>query len=91
MIRIRRSASIAALFLMSMVGLLATGPMALAAQVAPSDGSDQPAPTPLVTSSGGMAGWEIVLIAIAAAVVAAALTAAALRLRFRSNVRAVTA
>jgi hypothetical protein len=91
MIRIRRPASIAALFLMSVLGLVAAGPAAFAAQVAPSDGSDRPPVAPLVSSASGMAGWEIVLIAIAAAVVAAGLTAAALRLRFRSNVRVATA
>jgi hypothetical protein len=90
MSHIRRTASITALFLASVLGLFAAGPMAFAAEVAPSDGSDRPSTVPLVSSSG-MAGWEIVLIAIAAAAVAAALTAAAMRLRFRSNVRAVTA
>jgi hypothetical protein len=90
MSHIRRTASITALFLMSMVGIFAAGPMAFAVDVAPNDGADRPSPAPLASSSG-MAGWEIVLIAIAAALVAAAITAAAMRLRFRSNVGVVTA
>ena len=88
---IRHSATVICALLASAFGLVVGAPAAFAVRLAPPAGSGGSASTSASTSAAGMAGWEIAVIAVAAAVVASLLTAAATRLRFRSALHAAAA
>jgi len=71
---IRRAAGILAGFAGALLALAAASPAALAVRLPPPGGYDRPGqPPPQVHTivTGGMPGWQITLIAAAAAVVAA--------------------
>jgi hypothetical protein len=78
---VRRIFTTAAALLVIVVGLLATTPAAFAVNLAPG-GSGSPAATTF-GAQAGMAGWEITLIALGAALVATLLTAVASHARYR--------
>ena len=86
--RIRHiAATVIAGLLAVAAGVVALAPDAFAARVAlPAGGGPAPVSTPVIVNSG-MAGWEISLIALAAALAAAAITAAVLRLRTQPVLR----
>ena len=72
---IRRAPSLLAGLAGALLALAAASPAALAIRLPPPGGYDRPAqPPPPVhpIASGGMPGWQITLIAVAAAVIAAA-------------------
>jgi hypothetical protein len=73
----------------SVLGFFAAPSAAFAMVLRPLDNSG-PVTSPVVTLSG-MAGWEIALIAVGAALFAAAVTAVALQLRFRATLTQTTA
>ncbi len=68
------------------LGSLLVVPAVYAATVAPAGGSPG-APATVSWSGGGMAGWEIAVIVVAAASVVALAVAGLARLRLRSGVR----
>ena len=87
--KIRYAASILLCLLASTLGVLVVAPAAFAVRLAPPDGTG---PATVSARAGvGMPGWQIVLIAVAAAFVAAALTAVTMRLRFHASPHAATA
>lgn len=93
---IRRAARILTALAIAALVFGATGPAALAAPPMPAGGGGGPAYAPHAATlrtlaSGGMTGWQITLIAVAAALVAATLavvTDRALAARHRSTVSA---
>jgi hypothetical protein len=80
---LRRTFTVIAGALVTVLGLATVAPAAFPMRVIPPEGASGPTPPSLVVTHAGMAGWQIALIAIGAAVVAAALTAIALRARLR--------
>jgi hypothetical protein len=86
--RLRRLAAALAAVTCTLLSSAAIMPAAWAVNVIPNDGPDQP-PASGVATAGGMPGWQIILIALGAAVVAA--TAAVLLDRARAARRAATA
>lgn len=54
----------------AMLGILATGSAALAYEVPPGGGGGPGSPPVQVITNGGMAGWQITLIALGAALLA---------------------
>lgn len=86
---IRRAAIALASAAISLIGLVVVTPAAFATELAPPDGSAGVAAS--AGSSAGMAGWQIALIAVAAAVLASVLTAAVQRIRFSQTSRAAVA
>jgi hypothetical protein len=87
--RIRRIAVAGASAVISLIGFVVIAPAAFAAELAPPDGSE-PASTSIGHGSA-MAGWEIALIAVAAALLASALTAVGQRLHLHQTMRVPTA
>jgi len=85
---IYRTATVMTGLLISMFGLVAGAPAASAMTLRPQQDSG-PVSSSVVAGSG-MPGWEIAVIAIAAAVFAAALTAVIFRVRFASTLRPAT-
>jgi hypothetical protein len=81
----RRTAIVIAGALTTVFTLMAAAPAAFAMRVIAPEGASGPTPSTLVVTHAGMAGWQIALIAIGAAVVAAALAAIALRARLRRS------
>jgi hypothetical protein len=70
---IRRLASALAALAAALLAATAAAPAAFALPVPPVGGGDgTPPPLPVQVVAGGMPGWQIALIAIAAAIVAAA-------------------
>jgi hypothetical protein len=85
--RLHRTATVIAALTVSVLGMIAAAPSAFAMRlVDPQETVTTSTPVYTVTR-GGMAGWEIALIAIGAAVVAAALTALFLRVRLHPGLR----
>jgi hypothetical protein len=88
--RIRTIAIVIASLLAAMVAVLAISPAAYAMRLLPVDesGSSQalnvPGPTP---HHGGVAGWEVGLIAAGVVVLASALTIVVLQVKARSTLR----
>jgi hypothetical protein len=76
--------------LVSTLGLFSVAPAAFATELAPPDGTGT-VTTSVASGSSGMAGWEIAVIAIAAALLAAVATAVIQQLRFRTTLQAATA
>lgn len=87
---IRHTATVIAGLLVSVVGLFVAAPAAFAMRLGPPSDGSGPVATAFATSSG-MAGWEITLIAVSAALFAATATAVVLRGRFRATVRPAAA
>ena len=77
---IRRIAYAAAGLAAALLGILITGSAAFAYQVPPRGGATGPPPPPVIVS-GGMAGWQITLIAVGAALFASVLAVLADRSR----------
>ena len=70
--RVHQLAGVLAALSACMIGLSAATPAAFAVRVPPPGGSSGSAVAPLrIITTGGMAGWQIALIALAAALVAA--------------------
>ena len=70
---IRRLASILAALATALLAVTAVAPAAFAVQIPPGRGDGTvPPPTVRTVVTGGMPGWQIALIAVAAAAVAAA-------------------
>lgn len=85
MSHLRRTATVIAGLLISVLGLTAAAPAAFAMRlVEPNDAPGPGGATTLIIHNG-MAGWEVTLIAVGAAVVAATLTAVASRARFHTS------
>jgi hypothetical protein len=71
-------------FVISAAALILDAPASFASRVVPPEG-DASGPVPIAIShSPGMPGWEIAIIAVAAATLAAVLTATLMRVRVRS-------
>jgi hypothetical protein len=71
--------------LLALSAVLAAAPAAFAMPVVPPEGDAAPnTPTYIVTQSG-MAGWQVALIAIGAALAAVALTTMVVHVRFRTR------
>jgi hypothetical protein len=93
--RIRRITVITTGLLASLIALVTVSPAAYAMRVVPGDGggSDQALPVSGQTanaSSSGLAGWEIGLIAIGAAILASLLTILVVRARTHSSLKPAT-
>ena len=72
--------------LLALSTVLAAAPAAFAMRLPPPDGDPGPAATPTyIVTQAGMAGWQIVLIAIGAALAAVALTITVVHVRFRTR------
>jgi hypothetical protein len=85
---LRRTATIVAALTASLLGLVAAAPSAFAMRLAPNDDSN---PTTVATvTHAGMAGWQIALIALGAALAASVATIIVLRLRPRPAVHAAS-
>lgn len=87
--RIRHIAIVTTGVLASLLALLTVAPAAYAMRLGPGAGSGSAEVLPVkqtgtTVHSSGMAGWEIGLIAISAAVLASALTVVVLRMGIRS-------
>jgi hypothetical protein len=74
--------------LLAFFGVIAAAPAAFAMRAVPPDDSGPAAPTYIVTQAG-MAGWQVALIAIGAALAAVALSAIVVRVRFRSHLKSL--
>jgi hypothetical protein len=85
---IRRTATVITGLLVSTLGLLVGAPAAFAMRLRPQE--DPGTVLPSVAPGSGMPGWEIAVIAIAAALFAATLTAVVLRVRFGATLRPAT-
>ena len=85
--RLHRTATVIAALTVSILGTIAGAPSAFAMRLVDTqDPAGASTPVYTVTRSG-MAGWEIALIAIGAAIVAATLTALFLRVRLHPGLR----
>jgi hypothetical protein len=82
---IRLTATILAGLLVSFVGVIAGTPAAFAMRPTDPAGAGGPTASPAFVTHGGMAGWEIAVIAVSAAAVVAVLSAVASRARFRAS------
>ena len=87
--RARRLAAALAALTCALLASAAIIPAAWAVNVIPPGGGDFVTPVPSVVIQGGMAGWQITLIALGAALVAA--TAAILAVRVLATRRAASA
>jgi hypothetical protein len=87
--RLRRLAAALAAVTCTLLASAAIVPAAWAVNVIPPGGEDPVTPAQGVVTGGGMAGWQITVIALGAAVVAA--TAAVLLDRARATRRAASA
>jgi hypothetical protein len=83
--RIRYTTTAVAGLVLCLVSLL-SAPAAFAVNLAPPGGGSTPLTTGTVASAG-LTGWEVAVIALAAAVVSAALTAVTIKARARVGVR----
>jgi hypothetical protein len=70
--------------IIGIAGLALTAPAAFATEVAPTDGYGATPASVAAAHNTGMSGWEIALIAVAAALASAVITAAVQRIRLRS-------
>jgi hypothetical protein len=80
--RLQCSVIIVVGLIVSLFGLAAAAPSAFAMRLLDQAGTSAPVP-PATASQGGMAAWEITLIAIAASFAAIAVAAVIVRLRLR--------
>ena len=72
--------------LLALSAALAAAPAAFAMRVVPPEGDPGPAATPTyIVTHAGMAGWQIALIAIGAALAAVALTTIVVHVRLRTR------
>jgi hypothetical protein len=72
--------------LLALSAALAAAPAAFAMRVPPPQDAPGPAATPTyIVTRAGMAGWQIALIAIGAALAAVALTIVVIHVRFRTR------
>jgi hypothetical protein len=83
--RFRRTATVIAGLIFSVVAVCVAAPTAFAMRVVEPGTASGPLPSSYVVTRGGMVGWEIAVIAVCAALVAAVLTAIASRIRFRAS------
>jgi len=84
MIRIRRAALVLAVIAVTLLGIAGAWPASASSVLLPLRGdSGMPPGGPVAPAAGGMPGWQIVLIAIAASLVSA--TAAVLVYRARTT------
>jgi hypothetical protein len=87
MTKLRCLATVVSGLLLTLFGALVAAPAAFAMRVVPPEGdTGSAAPTYIVTQPG-MAGWQVALIAIGAALAAVALTTIVVRARSRSRLQ----
>jgi hypothetical protein len=84
--KLRRITTIFTAILLALSAALAAAPAAFAMRLPPPDGDPGPAATPTyIVTHAGMAGWQIALIAIGAALASVALTIMVIHVRFRAR------
>lgn len=87
MSHIRHTATVITGLLVTVVSLVDAAPAAFAMRLASPDDASGPLVSTSVGTHAGMAGWEITLICVGAALAAAALSAVAVRVRYRTRPR----
>ena len=85
MTKLRRTAIVIVGMLLALPGVLAAAPAAFAMRVLRPEGDPGPATPTYIVTQAGMAGWQVALIAIGAALAAVALTTIVVHVRFRTR------